>query len=172
MEHGANSELWVLVFNIISFLVVVAVLGKFGWPAILAALKQRETQIRQELESIEKAKAEAQGLKQQLETHLAGLESKSRQILSEAKQRAEEAGACVIRSSELQAKEILNKSQRQLEEERVRVLRELRGQIGALTVLATERLIKKNVDRAVHSQMVEELLGELDRLPKSGREGD
>lgn len=165
MEHhgAANTELWVLIFNIVSFLVVVAVLGKFGWPSILAALKERENKIRQDLESMEKAKAETEALKKQIESQMASLDSKGQEMLAEAKRRAEEAASSVIRAAESQAKEIMNKSQRQLEEERSRVLGEVRGQIGALTVLATERIIKKTVDRSVHAKMVEDLLEEIER---------
>ena len=50
---------WQAIYTIVVFLVLLCVLGKFGFPRILEGLKQREEFIRRSLEDAEKSREQA-----------------------------------------------------------------------------------------------------------------
>ncbi|MBI4369600.1 MAG: F0F1 ATP synthase subunit B [Elusimicrobia bacterium] len=174
MEHGAstNTGLWVLVFNVISFITVLGILGKFGWPAIVKALKDREEHIRKDLAAAEKARLDADSNRRDLEKKMADLEQRTAELVAQAKARGEELQSGILKEAQAQASAILEQSRQQLDKERARLLQEVRGQIGELTVLATERILRHSADPRVHRQYVEELLQEIERSPAAqGKRG-
>ncbi|MBI4064082.1 MAG: F0F1 ATP synthase subunit B [Elusimicrobia bacterium] len=168
MEHEAttNTGLWVTIFNVISFAVVVFVLGKFGWPAILSALKTREDQIRKDLEAAQKAREEAEASRRELERSLAALESKAQEIVQEAKKKGEQTQAALLREAQQGAKELMEKTKSQMSQERQKLLVSLRSEMGTLVALATERILKRKADHSLHADLVEESLKELEKMSK------
>ncbi len=51
-----------IIWTIASFVVLVAVLGKYGWKPMIQALSEREGKIRSALEQADKARSEASDL--------------------------------------------------------------------------------------------------------------
>ena len=51
-----------LFWMFLTFLVLLFILGKFGWPVVLRMMKNREESIKQSLEAADKAKQEMQQL--------------------------------------------------------------------------------------------------------------
>ena len=74
-----------IVWTIITFGVLVAVLGKFAWKPILTALNEREEKIKEALEQSDKARAEAAALMKQNEQNLVRAEEEYRKMMHEAK---------------------------------------------------------------------------------------
>ena len=72
------------VTNIISFLILLFILKKFAWGALLKLIDDRTAKIDSEFESIEKAKQEIEKLKVEYQEHLIKIEEETREKLQEA----------------------------------------------------------------------------------------
>src|SRR5215471_775385 len=77
--------LGLLIWNLIGFLIVLFILGKFAWKPILKSLKERETGIADALASADKVKTEMAQLKNENEALLAKAREERATILKEAK---------------------------------------------------------------------------------------
>src|ERR1700704_1517882 len=89
MEGNMNlltPEFGLLIWTLLAFLVVFFILGKYAWPPIVKALKQREQGIADSLATAEKVKAEMAQLKNENEALLAKAREERAQLLKEARE--------------------------------------------------------------------------------------
>src|SRR5438874_13741216 len=77
--------LGLMVWNLIGFLILLFILGKFAWKPILSSLKSRETGIAESLATAERVKAEMAQLKSENEALLAKAREERAQLLKEAR---------------------------------------------------------------------------------------
>ncbi len=78
---GIGMIFWSTLF----FLVLLFILGKFAWPAILTAVKARNESIRQALDAADKAKEEMAQLQADNEKILAEAKAERDALMKEAK---------------------------------------------------------------------------------------
>ena len=116
------------------FLILMAVLWKFAWGPIVAALQKREDSIADDLAAAKRNNEEAQRLLEDHKSKLAGTAEEVRQLLDGAR-----------RDAETTKQEIIADAQKAAESEKTRAVRE----ITAAKDSALEDLAKKSVDTAV-----------------------
>src|SRR5947208_2046884 len=78
-------------WTIVVFGVLLALLWRFGWPAILKTVEDRERRIQQQLEEAERARAEAARLLEEHKRTIASAKAEAQEILARAKAVALEA---------------------------------------------------------------------------------
>ena len=83
----ANNE---IIWGSAAFLVLLIAMWKFGVPAVRNMEKAREDRIRNDLESAEKSRTEAEAEKAQYLAQIAGAKDEAGRIIEEARQAAEE----------------------------------------------------------------------------------
>jgi len=94
-EHGEEEpsllsfDFGSAVFNLIIFLCVFGVLSKFVWPGVLGGLQAREEKIREDLESAEKAHADAKAVLATYEAKLNEAAAQVQEMLAEARRESE-----------------------------------------------------------------------------------
>src|SRR3954463_10683848 len=80
-----QPDLGLMIWNLIGFLIVLFILGKFAWKPILKSLKERETGIADAIATADRIKAEMAQLKSENEALLAKAREERAGILREAK---------------------------------------------------------------------------------------
>lgn len=145
-----------LIAQVISFLIVAALLYKYAYHPILAVLEQRRQRIAEGLANADRAKAE-----------LARTEAMQREVLDKANAQAmkliEEARAAAARVQEqetqkaiTQAEQIIAKAREATALERSRMLTDLRREVGALVVRTTTQVIGKTLTPEDQQRLAEE----------------
>lgn len=159
---GSSPEFWVMVFTIISFVAVAGVLGFFGWPQILASLKEREDSIRKSLEAADKARLAAEAQTAEYNKRTAEMERHTQQLMDQAQRQAAELREKLIKDAEAAAKDLMAKTRQQLDQERAQVVKQVRSEMAALVVTASEKLLRKSVDKNVQDQLVKEFASQVE----------
>ena len=150
-----------LIVQIIVFVILVMFTMKFIWPPITAALDERARKIAEGLSAADKAKSELavaqQRVEQQLSAarddaarRLADAERLAQQIVEEAKGRAGEEAAKIIAAAQAEAAQAS-----------VQARQALRDQVAGLAVKGAEAILRKEVDAAVHAELLDRLKAEL-----------
>ena len=155
-------DLWQIFVHTIGFFLLVALLKRFAWGPLLGVLDQRRRQIAQGLEDVERAKQEMARLKTQYEQELATIEESARRKLAEAVQEGRRVAAEMEEEARVKTQESLTKAKEALVLEVAKAKAELRDQIVALTVEATEKLLRARVDEGRDRALVEAFITELD----------
>ena len=150
-----------LIVQMIVFAILVWFTMKFIWPPITAALDERAKKIADGLSAADKAKAELaqanQRVEQQLSAarddaakRLADAERLAQQMVEEAKGRASAEGAKIVAAAKAEA-----------EQEASKAREALRDQVAVLAVKGAEQILRKEVNPAVHADLLGRLKAEL-----------
>ena len=153
-----NATLFV---QAIVFAILVWFTMKFVWPPIAAALDERAAKIADGLAAADKAKSELASANARVEqelaqsrnetaTRLADAERRAQAMIEEAKARATEEGNKIIAAAKAEA-----------EQQAVQVREALREQVAVLAVKGAEQILRKEVNAAVHSDLLGRLKTEL-----------
>ena len=150
-----------LIIQMIVFAILVWFTMKFVWPPITAALDERAKKIADGLSAADKAKAELAQANKRVEEQLsaarndaaqrlADAERLAQSMIEEAKGRANEEGAKIVAAARAEA-----------EQEATKARETLREQVAALAVKGAESILKREVNPAVHAELLNRLKAEL-----------
>ena len=120
----------------------------------------RTRTIQDNLDSAEKAKEEAEELRQQYENSISDAKAKANQIIMKAHEDAENERTAIIRKSQEEAEKIVADADKTIENERKRVLRQAQSEIADLAIEAASKIIGENVDDEKNRRLVDKFLSE------------
>ncbi|OGR83837.1 MAG: ATP synthase F0 subunit B [Elusimicrobia bacterium RIFCSPHIGHO2_01_FULL_64_10] len=169
MENLLKPDIGLMFWTLVTFLIMVVILKKIAWGPLLKALEDREAAIRGEIESARKGRLEMEGLKADYEKQLAGIEARTRQMLAEAEQKGARSREAVLKEAEREARAIADKTRQQLEAEKERLVRELRSQVGDLSVGIAEKLLRQAVDKKLQDKFIRDFVKDLDSRDRASR---
>lgn len=151
-----GSVLW----TIITFLIIVWLMSKYGWKPILAGLKAREETIRKDLDTARAEREKSNAMLADYHTSLAGAKKEAADII----QKAQEAANQISEQEKIKAKELadrmVERATAEIERERDAARSDLRQYVAELTARATTRLIGKTVDPKDHERLILDALKE------------
>ncbi|MBQ9898913.1 MAG: F0F1 ATP synthase subunit B [Ruminococcus sp.] len=153
-------EFWSIFEAVANVLILFVLLRIFLFKPINKIKAERTRTIQNDLDSAEKAKAEAEELRQQYEDSISEAKEKANQIIVKAHEDAEAERSAIIRKSQEEADQIVSSAGRTIENERRRVLQEAQTQIADLAIEAASRIIGENVDDEKNRRLVDEFLSE------------
>ncbi len=132
---------WVL----IAFLTAFFILGKFGWPAIIKGLRERENTISSSLETAERVKAEMVQLKSENETLLAKAREERAQLLKEARETKDRIINEAKEQAKTEANKIILEAQAAINAQKMAALTDVKNQVGKLVIEVSEKVLRKEL---------------------------
>ena len=145
------------VFNVIVLFILLRI---FLFKPINKMKADRTRTIQDNLDSAEKAKAEAEELRQQYEESISEAKEEANKIIMKAHEDAESERAAIIKKSQEEADKIVADADKTIENERKRVLRQAQSQIADLAIEAASKVIGENVDDEKNRKLVDKFLSE------------
>lgn len=129
----------------IVFLSVLAVLWKWGFPAITKMVKERKDYIDDSLRKAHEANEKLANIQKEGESILQEAREKQAAVLKEATATRD----AIIAKAENQAKDrgaqLINDAKAEIEQEKQQAIREIRGQVAELSVKIAEKIIKQQL---------------------------
>ena len=153
-------EFWYIVETVINVLILFILLRIFLFKPINKMKADRTRTIQDNLDSAEKAKAEAEELRQQYEGSISEAKEKANQIIMKAHEDAESERSAIIRKSQEEAEKIVADADKTIENERKRVLRQAQSEIADLAIEAASKIIGENVDDEKNRKLVDKFLSD------------
>lgn len=156
---GIGMIFWSTLF----FLVLLFILGKFAWPAILAAIKARNESIRQALDAANKAKEEMAQLQADNEKILAEAKAERYALLQEAKEVKDKMIADAKEKATEEAKKLVQNAREAIRTEKAAALNDMKEQMAHLSVDIAEKILKvKLANDKAQKELVDKLINEAD----------
>lgn len=150
-----------MIWTIIIFLIVLAILGKFAFPKILGAVEAREKHIEELTASAERDRAEAAALAAENRKLVEDTRARVHGALEEARQQAEKMRADVVTEAQRERQELLERARRDIATEREVALDTVRQDAVVLAMAAAEKLVRRSVDTEDNRRLVREALAQL-----------
>jgi F-type H+-transporting ATPase subunit b len=157
------------IFEFIAFLLILAILGKYVYPVIRKPIEARQALIAKQVEDAEEAKRQLADAQNAYQNALNEARTQAAQIRENA--RAEAQG--IVEELRTQAQEesarIYARGEEQLANQRGAVVRELRGEIGALAVELSEKIVNERLSDDSHVRAtVDAFLADLEQRDSAG----
>ncbi len=151
---GLNGGYFLVqVFN---FLILFVVLSAWVYRPVLNMLEQRREKIAQGLEDARIATEARANAEKEAEKILADAQAQASKIVREATERAEAVGREIRAEAEAEAAKAKEAALAEAEVERDRMLADVRGQIAALAMAATQKLVGETLDEQRQHALINE----------------
>ena len=145
MDSILSFEPGLAIWTIITFLVLLIILGKTAWPKILAALNERENSIRSALADAEKAREEADRSIADTKEMLNEARKESAGIVQQGVERAEKVREDLIAKAGDEARALIERTKHELELEREKAVSELKNRAVDLSVAIAAKIITSSL---------------------------
>ena len=150
-----------LLFQIINFFILVAILAKFAYKPLLKVLEERRNKIESDLDAAAQAREAAAQLQAEYEAQLRSARAEAQAIIDKAVKQADkeaQAQLSAIREQIAREKQI---AQAEIANEREVAIREMRNEVVTLSMAVAEKLLKKNLDPDMNAKRVANCIDQL-----------
>jgi F-type H+-transporting ATPase subunit b len=165
-EQHASGPLTIegglMLWTVLVFVLLLLILKRFAWPAILGAVEAREQALERQLAEAERARAEAATLLEEHKRLVADAKAQAHGIVLEARQLAEKERAVAMEKTKQEQEETLARARREIAAERDRAIAELRREAVDLSLAAASKLVEKRLDSETDRKLVLDYLATLD----------
>jgi F-type H+-transporting ATPase subunit b len=163
MENLLNPDKGLIIWTIVSFAVLVLLLGKVAWKPLLQALNDREAGIRKAINDAASAKTSADQIKAQYEQELAKAQDKAATMISQAQAEALKLREQMLKDTETESHRLIEQTKRQLEEEKSKLSRELKQEVAGLSIRVAEKLLRHSVNAKEQEGLVAGFMKDLEK---------
>jgi len=155
--------LGMIVWSTLFFLILLFILGKFAWPAILSAVKARNESIKNALDAADRAKEEMAKLQADNEQILAEAKAERDALMREAKAMKDKLIAEAKEKATEEAANLVKNARESIQREKTAALNEMKVQMASLSVEIAEKLLRKKLgDPKAQKELVDKLIREAD----------
>ena len=159
VSPGIGLIFWSALF----FLILLFILGKFAWPAILLAVAARNESIRKALDAAGKAKEEMAQLQADNEKILAEAKVERDALLRDAKQVKEQLIADAKQKAALEAKKLVQSARESIRTEKAAAINDMKAQMATLSVDIAEKILRTKLEESkAQKELVDKLINEAD----------
>ena len=143
------------------FFILALFTMKFVWPPLMRALDERARKISEGLAAADRSKVEMAAAEKRIQSELSAArdeghkrvqdaEKQGQLIIEEARKNAAEEAARIIAAARAEAQQQVNQARESL-----------RAEVAALAVHGAEQILKREVNPAVHAELLNQLKAEL-----------
>lgn len=154
------------VISLLAFLLLVIIFKKFLWGPVLNVLDNRRKEIEDQYTDAEGKEKEADDLKAAYQSKIAGVDEEIRFKLSEAIKSGQKMRDEIIADSRVQAEAVIAKAMADIERENAMAMQELKETVVKLTIEASSKLIRENLDETKHHALVSSFIDDLSGVSK------
>ena len=158
--EGGGGKGWVATdtYRVMNFVVLLVALIFILRKPISQALSSRTKTIKEQLESLETQKAEAEKKLAQYNEKLSQLESQAEKIVQGYIQQGNEAKAKILKEAEATAEKLQAQAKRNIEHEFGKARQELQREVVEKSLVQAEEMLKKTITGQDQDKLVNEYL--------------
>ena len=159
MEYTGLIEInWSIIMIWVTVIVLFLVLKKFFFEKVKNFMETRSNSIQDAFDSAEAVNRRADEKMQNYTKRIANVEAEGREIIRDAKIKADAQAREIIEDANKQATEILNKAEKNIEREKQKAMEEMRKEVAALAMLAAERIVEREIQNIGQDEIVDEVI--------------
>jgi len=147
--------------EVIAFVLMILLLGRWVYPRIIQAAEGRQRQISEQLEAADRSRQEAEERLHQAEAQLQAARGQASALLEGAGRSADQLRAEMNARAREEAQRIAESARRDIEAERQRAIDSVRGEVADLVVAATEKVVGESLDDQRHRRLIADAISQV-----------
>ena len=166
---GLGLDLPAFIGQLVSFVILVVVLSRFGYKPIRRVLDERAQRIRASVEEADASKREYERIRAEAEQELRSTRHEAHKILVDAGMARDRLLEEARSEARREAASITEETRARLDEDRKSMVEDLRRRFTDGALAAAESIVARHLDAADHNEMIVKALDE--HLPIEEDEG-
>lgn len=152
-----------LVVQALAFLSVAWLVMKFGWPAILGAIEQRQQKIAEGLAAAERGQRDLADAKNVANDIIKEAREKASKIVDQANRRQNEMIEEAKGAAQAEGQRLIGDARQEVALESSRAREQLRREVATLAVAGASQLLGREIDAKAHADLLEKLALDIER---------
>ena len=162
MPSFFTPDFGLLFWMFITFLVVLVVVGKFGFPAIVKMVEERKAYIDESLNKAREANEKLANIQAESEQILKKNREQQAQILKEAMATRDNIVKDAQIKAQVEGQRILDEAKDLIRVEKENALKDIREQVADLSIQIAEKMLRKELKKSSEqTEMIDRLLNEI-----------
>lgn len=149
------------VAEVIAFIAMILILGRWVYPRVMAAAEARQRQIAEQLAAAERAREAAEQRLRDAEARIQEARQQAAEIIEGAGRSGEQFRAGLRARAEEEARRITESAMRDIEAERQKAIDSVRAQVADLVVVATEKVVGETLDDQRHRKLIADAIAQV-----------
>ncbi|HHW28968.1 MAG TPA: F0F1 ATP synthase subunit B [Syntrophomonadaceae bacterium] len=160
MDLNFSTVIWA----IINFLVILAILYKFAYNPVMKFLDNRSEEIANNIAEAERNRSESEALLKEYQEKIAQASKEAQEIIARANKVTEEERNRILAQTRDEAAAMLEKARQEIQRERDEALFALRQEVSTLAVMAAEKILSRNLNTEDNQRIVDDFLNEVGEI--------
>ena len=136
-------------------------LWKFAYPSIKKGMDGRTERIRNDLQTAEGTRAEADQVLARYQADLANAKAEATRIIEDARATVDAMRADRIRQLDEEIAELRQRSQHEIEVAKQQAIADLTNEVAALAIGAAEVVVQRNLDHDTQVRLIEDYINQV-----------
>jgi F-type H+-transporting ATPase subunit b len=161
---GINVPL--LISQLISFLILLAVLYFAAYKSVIKMLDDRSNKIKESLEQAETVKKQSLHAEDEVKKQLQSASQKGQELIAQATKASDEIRARAQELAKKDAEMLIDRARLAIQAEKDEAIEELRREFADVTILAAGKVIGESLDKESHKALIDKILNENQTLKR------
>ncbi|HDE4827915.1 TPA: F0F1 ATP synthase subunit B [Staphylococcus aureus] len=149
-----------VIVQVLTFIVLLALLKKFAWGPLKGVMDKRERDINRDIDDAEQAKLNAQKLEEENKQKLKETQEEVQKILEDAKVQARQQQEQIIHEANVRANGMIETAQSEINSQKERAIADINNQVSELSVLIASKVLRKEISEQDQKALVDKYLKE------------
>jgi len=150
-----------MIFTLIFFIILIALLKKFAWGPLMETMEKREEYVKNEIEMAEKSRREAETASKEAAAQLRQMKEEAQKIVDEARNTAKQEEQKIIEVARQEASRLKEAAEADIQNEKEKAIQALQDQVASLSVLIASKVIEKEISAQDQEQLINEYIKEV-----------
>jgi F-type H+-transporting ATPase subunit b len=151
--------------QIISFLLLVWVLGKFVWKPVINMMEKRRISIEDTLNQAKEERQQAEQIKKEYQEEMRKARQEAQEVIAKATKVSEDRAVEILAMAREEAEKVKKDALVDIERERDRAIFEVKAQVADLSVAVAEKIIRQQLDLPNQEKLIEQFIKEVGEMP-------
>ncbi|MCA1055111.1 F0F1 ATP synthase subunit B [Rossellomorea aquimaris] len=150
-----------IVFQLIMFLILMALLKKFAWGPLMGIMQQREDHIAGEISAAEESRTEANKVLEEQRQLLKEARTEAQAMIENSKKQGVEQREEIIATARQEAERLKESAKREIETQKEQAVAALQKQVASLSVLIASKVIEKELSAEDQQKLINDYIQEV-----------
>ena len=145
---------------LVAFIILWAILAKYGWPVFDKMLQKRSDTIQENLQKAEDARIEGERVLAEYKQELDAAKKQAAQIVADAKKTGEAAKVDITEAAQKEAADMIEKARAAIESEKKAAAADLQSSVADTSVALASKLFGEGLSVEEHRALIERYVNE------------
>ncbi|WP_394238581.1 F0F1 ATP synthase subunit B [Niallia oryzisoli] len=150
-----------IIFQLVMFIILMALLKKFAWGPLMGIMKQREDHIAGEISAAEQSRVESKKLLEEQRALLKQARTEAQELVESAKKQGDVQREEIITAARAEAIRLKENAKLEINQQKEQAVAAIREQVASLSVLIASKVIEKQLNEKDQEKLINEYIQQI-----------